>query len=74
MPRSGLRLRSNHFADEKERDAYLVLSATTKYKDLQSIVEAYKDIKNYKLLFTKIDETTSIGNILNIKLYNKLHQ
>lgn len=54
--------------DEKERDAYLVLSATTKYNDLTNIVESYSDIKNYKLLFTKIDETTSIGNILNIKL------
>ncbi|MBE5934367.1 MAG: AAA family ATPase [Lachnospiraceae bacterium] len=55
--------------DIKERDMYLVLSATTKYSDLINIVEAYKDIKEYKLLFTKTDETTHLGNILNIKLY-----
>ena len=54
--------------DPKNRDAYLVLSVTTKYNDLSSIVEAYSDIKDYKLLFTKIDETMSVGNILNIKL------
>ena len=54
--------------DKKERDMYLVLSATTKYTDLINIIEAYKDIENYKLLFTKTDETTHLGNILNIKL------
>ena len=54
--------------DEKDRDTYLVLSATTKYNDLTNIVESYSDISNYKLLFTKLDETTSIGNILKIKL------
>lgn len=54
--------------DEKDRDEYLVLSITTKYNDLTAIVDAYSDIKDYKLLFTKIDETMSIGNILNIKL------
>lgn len=54
--------------DEKDGDTYLVLSATTKYNDLMSIVESYSDISNYKLLFTKLDETTNIGNILNIKM------
>lgn len=49
--------------------AYLVLSTTTKYKDLINIVDAYKDIKDYRLIFTKIDETSCLGNILNIKLY-----
>ena len=36
-------------------------------KDGLQIVSV-SDIKDYKLLFTKIDETMSIGNILNIKL------
>ena len=55
--------------DKEERDIYLVLSATTKYSDLVNIVQAYGDIEDYKLLFTKTDETTHLGNILNIKLF-----
>lgn len=30
----------------------------------------YKDIDDYKLIFTKLDETSSYGNLLNIKLYS----
>lgn len=47
---------------------YLVLSATTKYKDLKNITSLYEDISNCSLIFTKLDETDAIGNILNIKL------
>ena len=47
---------------------YLVLSATTKYKDLQKITKLYEDIAEFSLIFTKLDETDAIGNILNVKL------
>lgn len=47
---------------------YLVLSATTKYKDLKNITKLYSDVGEYSLVFTKLDETDAIGNILNIKL------
>jgi flagellar biosynthesis protein FlhF len=47
---------------------YLVLSATTKYKDLCNITALYKDISEYSIIFTKLDETDAIGNVLNIKL------
>lgn len=47
---------------------YLVLSATTKYKDLKKITSLYEDITDYNLIFTKLDETDAVGNILNIKL------
>jgi len=56
---------TNKFDLEK----YLCLSATTKYKDLINIVEAYKDIEDFKVLFTKLDETVCLGNIYNVKLY-----
>ncbi len=52
-----------------ESEVYLALSATTKYKDLMEIADVYKEIADYKLVFTKLDETTTYGNILNIKLY-----
>lgn len=47
---------------------YLVLSATTKYIDLKSITSLYEDITDCNLIFTKLDETNAIGNILNVKL------
>lgn len=47
---------------------YLVLSATTKYKDLKNITSLYADMSEYSLIFTKLDETDAIGNILNVKL------
>jgi len=53
---------------EAEREIYLVLSATTKYMDLVKITEAYSDIVNYNLIFTKLDETSSIGNLFNIRM------
>lgn len=52
-----------------EKEVFLVVSATTKYKDLLSIANSYKDITEYKLIFTKLDETTTLGNLLNLKLY-----
>lgn len=53
-----------------EKEVYLVVSATTKYRDLLEIADAFKSIADYKLIFTKLDETSTYGNILNIKLYS----
>lgn len=53
-----------------EREVYLVVSATTKYKDLLEIADRYKEIADYKLIFTKLDETEAYGNIYNIKMYS----
>lgn len=53
---------------DAEKEIYLVLSATTKYKDLIRITENYSEITNYRIIFTKLDETISVGNILNIKM------
>lgn len=52
-----------------EKEVFLVLSATTKYRDLISIADTYSAITEYKLIFTKLDETTTLGNLLNIKLH-----
>ncbi len=52
-----------------EKDVYLVLSATTKYRDLKAIVDIYKAFTDFHLIFTKLDETDVMGNVLNTKLY-----
>lgn len=57
--------------DDSMREIYLVLSSTTKYKDLVQIVETYETISKYRLIFTKLDETITIGNIFNIKMLTK---
>lgn len=47
-------------------DIFLVLSASTKYKDMLDIIEKYGSLPIKKLVFTKLDETTTYGAILNI--------
>ena len=60
--------RTRQKSDEFDVDIYLTLSVTTKSKDLVSIVERYQDIKDWSVIFTKLDETCSLGNILNIRM------
>ncbi|WP_038671328.1 flagellar biosynthesis protein FlhF [Pelosinus sp. UFO1] len=50
-------------------EKYLVLSATTKYKDALDIVKKFSVCSPDKVIFTKIDETRNIGTIINL-----LHQ
>lgn len=52
-----------------ETETFLVVSATTKYRDLISIADSYSSMADIKLIFTKLDETTTFGNLLNLKLY-----
>lgn len=47
-------------------EKYLVLSATTKYKDALDIVEKFSNCLPHKVIFTKIDETRNIGTIVNL--------
>ena len=56
-------------SEEYEKEIYLVLSATTKYRDLKDIVDVYQKEFKFKLIFTKLDETNCYGNMLNMKLY-----
>ena len=59
-----------HSLDGKaEKEVFLVVSATTKYRDLVNIADTYLGITDYKLIFTKLDETTTLGNLLNLKLH-----
>lgn len=53
--------------DEFDFECYLTLSLTTKYKDLRSIADKYNDV-DWAVIFTKLDETCSLGNILNVRM------
>ena len=52
-----------------DKEIYLVLSATTKYRDLVEIADIYKEIFDFRMIFTKLDETSTYGNLLNLKLH-----
>ncbi len=53
--------------DEFDFECYLTLSMTTKYKDLRNIADKYDDV-DWAVIFTKLDETCSLGNILNVRM------
>ncbi|MCR5474376.1 MAG: flagellar biosynthesis protein FlhF [Lachnospiraceae bacterium] len=55
--------------DSVDKDVYLVMSATTKYRDLLAIADAYSEFTDYKLIFTKLDETQTLGNLFNLCMY-----
>lgn len=48
-------------------ETYLVISCNTSRIAVREILEHYAFIRNYKLLFTKLDETPSPGVILNAR-------
>jgi flagellar biosynthesis protein FlhF len=47
-------------------ETHLVLSTTTKYKDALEVVNRFSMCSPQKFLFTKVDEATNIGTILNL--------
>lgn len=47
-------------------ETFLVLSLTTKYKDMKAITDNFSKFKLHKVLFTKMDETDSYGAVLNL--------
>ena len=55
---------------EPEIEKHLVLSATTKSRDALNILERFSVCKPDRVLFTKTDETTSMGFIVNL-LFDK---
>jgi flagellar biosynthesis protein FlhF len=52
-------------------ETYLVISATTKFSDCVEIVKSYSFLDDYKLLFTKLDETSTPGILLNLAYITK---
>jgi len=54
------------FTQSKPDEVYLLISAGTKMKDCKEILKAYSFINDYKLIFTKVDETESLGIVLNV--------
>jgi flagellar biosynthesis protein FlhF len=62
----------DHFENTAGIETHLVLSATTKEKDLFEMVSKLKDFPVDRILFTKVDESSAFGNILNLLIHTKI--
>lgn len=57
---------------DEEAESYLVLALTAKESDMEAIIQQFSEIPIGKYIFTKIDETNSIGTMYNLMIkYNK---
>jgi len=52
--------------DHVNMEKYLVLSMTSKIEDMLDIIEKFSEMCEFRLILTKLDETSSYGSILNI--------
>lgn len=52
----------------EDKNVYLVVSSTTKNSDLRDILDKYTFLQDYKIIFTKLDEVSSYGSVLNIAM------
>ncbi len=57
---------------DEDLETILVLALTSKYSDMLDIFEQFTSIKIDKFIFTKVDETSKYGTILNLILKNKI--
>lgn len=58
----------NSVSENLEKEVFLVLSSTTKYNDLVNIAQSYDRDIDYKIIFTKMDETSTVGNLFNLHM------
>lgn len=67
-PRQGLHLAElrSLLANCPEIQTVLVVSATTKPDDLEQVYERFRPLAPDQLLFTKLDETASVGSLINL--------
>lgn len=62
-----------NFLDNKVPiEVYLCLSATTKDRELEEILNRFKIFQVSKVVFTKIDEAESFGNMINLLMKDNL--
>ncbi len=52
--------------EARPHEIHLVMSLTTKLRDLKNILDFYGTISINRFIFTKLDETSAYGNLLNV--------
>lgn len=68
--KQGLLIMEKHLSTlpPEEKEVFLTISASTRSRDLYLIYEKYSIFNPDKFIFTKIDETFSLGNLFNLKM------
>lgn len=62
----------NFLEDKIPMEVYLCLSATTKDRELEEVLNRFKIFQISKVVFTKIDECESVGNMVNLLMKDNL--
>jgi len=62
----------NFLENKIPMEVYLCLSATTKDRELEEILNRFKIFTINKVVFTKIDESESLGNMVNLLMKDNL--
>ena len=62
----------NFLEDKIPIEVYLCLSATTKDRELEEILSRFRIFQVSKVVFTKIDECESFGNMVNLLMKDNL--
>lgn len=72
--KKGLLIMEKHLSTvpPEECEVFLTLSASTRSEDLYLMYDKYSIFKPDKFIFTKIDETFSLGNLFNLKMKTSL--
>lgn len=67
-PRNSIQIKElqRHFEKMPSLQTQLVLSATTKEADLRDTIRRFEGFGQRRLLFTRLDETGAVGNLLNV--------
>ncbi len=53
----------------KNKEVFLVLNIGTEIENIKSVIKQYNFVDDFKIIFTKADESEQLGNILNTKFY-----
>ena len=56
----------------EESNNFLVFGLTSKYSDMKEVIAQFKDIPIDQMIFTKKDETSRIGNAVNMALSEQM--
>jgi flagellar biosynthesis protein FlhF len=50
----------------KPDEIHLVIAANTRFEDMKNIADQFDEVPFHRYLFTKLDETSGCGNVLNL--------
>ncbi len=51
------------------KEVHLVINTTTDFETIKDVLNRYSFITDFKIIFSKLDEALSLGNILNTKYF-----